>query len=266
MRATPHAAALDAIEEAADSFCEGLGERSVALRVYRGESEIFSYGVAGDAPRPLASILKIPLVMEVFERLQRGALAPADLVPRSRIGRTLYPSILEAFDSGHTFRLDELAALVLMTSDNPAADHLIQLVGFDGVNQAIRRLGASEATRLSIGFEDACLGELGRQNVGTAWDALLLVERACEEPRIRHVLTNSLRNNRIPLRLPDETPVAHKTGTLLTVANDAGIVYGERVRLAICFLSDGQPDKARTSIDIGDTVASIWRALGERVE
>jgi beta-lactamase class A len=79
-------------------------------------------------------------------------------------------------------------------------------------------------------------------------------------------LKNNLRNFRMPLRLPDTLPVAHKTGSLMGVAIDAGIAYGRSVDLAISFLSDHQSDTARTSLSIGDCMGRIWASLGEDVD
>ena len=78
-------------------------------------------------------------------------------------------------------------------------------------------------------------------------------------------LRNSMRNFRIPLRLPDELPVAHKTGSLLGVVHDAGILYGRDIDLIAVFLTDGESDSAATSTHIGDCMAEIWSLLGEPV-
>ena len=97
----------------------------------------------------------------------------------------------------------------------------------------------------------------------TANDALELVLHAARDDAV--ALSNSLRNTRIPLRLPDGTRVAHKTGTLDGVVNDAGVVYGERTDLALAFLCEGQADPAATSIEIGDCVARLREAVGEDI-
>jgi beta-lactamase class A len=117
---------------------------------------------------------------------------------------------------------------------------------------------------MEVGFSDDVLSPRGRANVTTARDALLLVRALADDPVAGPAMRNSLHGLRIPLRLAEDVPVAHKTGTLLGVANDAGVIYGDSTDLAVAFLCDGQPDTAWASIEIGDCVGAIWSALGER--
>jgi beta-lactamase class A len=93
-----------------------------------------------------------------------------------------------------------------------------------------------------------------------------LLRRLHHEPTWRSVVTalaSSVRNTRLPLLLPDELVVAHKTGTLAGVANDAGILYGAHVDLIIAVLTDGQADPPRTNLAIGELARDVWAALGE---
>ncbi len=120
-----------------------------------------------------------------------------------------------------------------------------------------------------VGFGDADVGGRGRSNVTTALDVIKMLRGLASQPGhdpILDALRNNLRNTRVPLRLPDTLPIAHKTGSLEGVAHDAGIVYGQRTDLAVAFLSEGQSDTARTSVAIGDCMALVWTGLGEHVD
>jgi beta-lactamase class A len=120
-----------------------------------------------------------------------------------------------------------------------------------------------------VGFADAELGAAGRRNVTTADDQLRLLRRLHAEPRWGPVVTalaSSVRNTRLPLLLPDDLVVAHKTGTLAGVANDAGILYGREVDLAVAVLTDGQADPPRTNLAIGELARDVWAALGEPID
>jgi hypothetical protein len=79
-------------------------------------------------------------------------------------------------------------------------------------------------------------------------------------------MESSLQTTRIPLRLPDDgtVRVAHKTGSLAGVVNDAGIVEGCGVAMAVAVLCDGQRDAAVTGTEIGDCVESCWEAITGR--
>jgi beta-lactamase class A len=251
------AATQRSIQAALDDFA--APGRSAIVESVRGIR--VTAALRPDVVRPGASILKLPLVGAVLTSAAAGRL---DLRHEVALPvRSTLPSILRVFDRNHSFTLAELCRLCLATSDNVIANYLIGLVGFAAVNDEAARCGCS-ATRLSVGFEDGCLGASGRKNVTTAGDALALVRALIEsDPESETALANSMRNSRIPLRLPDGVRAPHKTGTLAGVVNDVGIVFGERTDLALSFLCENEQDTALASIDIGDCVARVRRALGE---
>ena len=244
------------MERAVEKFAGQDEGRSVAAQALRG-AEV-SARVRADVSRPAASLVKLPLVSAVR--------ATADLTTRVRreeLHPTAYSSVLAVLEPGHELTVGELCGVCLATSDNPASDYLLSLVGMKAVNERAAALGAA-STRMEVGFGDAELGTAARANVTTADDALAMVRRiVAEDAPAAHALANSLRNNRIPLRLPDDARVPHKTGTLAGVVNDAGVVFGRETDLALAFLCDGQEDLAATSIEIGDCVAQIRAAVGE---
>jgi beta-lactamase class A len=249
------------VQEALDAFVSGDDGRSVAVESLNGES-VRAYAAA-DTSRPGASLLKLPLVAAIYDAARGGRLDLAASVQRSELPGSAYPTVLAVFEAGHAFTLGELCGLCLLTSDNPIADHLIGLIGMDEVNDAARRLGCV-ATRMTVGFGDGYRDEAGYANVTTARDALAMVRGVVERyPEASQALASNVRNFRIPLRLPDETRVPHKTGSLPGVANDAGLVFGDKTDLAVAFLCERQVDTAATSIEIGDCVARIRHAVGE---
>jgi beta-lactamase class A len=244
-----------AVQAAIEAFSASNHGRSVAVESLRGAPVLAA--VRADIERPGASLLKLPLV---------AAALAGDVERRVRVeelGRTEYASVLAALDPSRELSVRELCALCLVTSDNPVADHLLELVGIDAVNERAEALGCT-GTRMEVGFSDDVLGPAGRANVTTAADAMILVRALADDPVAGRAMLNSLHNLRIPLRLAEDVRVAHKTGTLLGVANDAGVIYGDSTDLAVAFLCDGEADTAWASIEIGDCVGEIWDALGER--
>jgi beta-lactamase class A len=249
-----------------EAFAADDPGRSVVVESVRGAS------VAGQIrpgePRPGASLLKLPLVGAVCDEAAAGALDMNAKVKGDHLRETIYPTVVAGFDAGHEFSVAELCALSLMTSDNPAAQYLLELVGKEAVNQTARRWGCV-ATRLEVGFSDASLGIEGRRNVTSATDALMMLKRLTGDPvysRLLPALANSVRNFRIPLRLPPGSRVLHKTGSLDGVCNDVGLLRGTRTDLAVAFVCDRQADTARCSIEIGECVASVWEAVGEGIQ
>ena len=224
--------------------------------------------VRADEVRPGASLLKLAVVLALEEASAAGDLDAEQVVARRDLPATRFPTLLAVLRPDHRLTLRELGGLVLATSDNPAADHLLSVVGPERLARLLADTGCLD-TRLEAGFADAELGAAGRRNVTTADDIVRLFRRVHAEPAWRLVVTalaSSVRNARLPLLLPDGLVVAHKTGTLAGVANDAGILYGQGVDLVVAVLTDAQPDPPRTNLAIGELARDVWAALGEPVE
>jgi beta-lactamase class A len=259
MDSSPQAATIAAVER----FVGGDPGRSIALESLRGV-EVRAAARENEV-RPAASVLKLPLVAAVQDAAERGELDLGVRIRRSELPPTADGSVLDALSPHHELSLEELCGFCLVTSDNPSAEYLVRLVGSDAVTRLLEDLGL-ERTRLRSGFCDEEIATAGRDNTATAREALGLARRLITEREwIATTLESNLRNGRIPLRLPDEARAIHKTGTLLGVVNDAGIVYGARTDLAFAFLCEDQPDPARTSAAIGDCVAEVRVAVGEPV-
>src|SRR5207237_1263849 len=139
----------------------------------------------------------------------------------------------------HVFTVRELAGLALATGDNRVAGRLFDLVGTEGVAAVARAVGC-ERSVLRVGFSDDVLNERGRANTTTAADCARVLARISTDPLLtplRRALRTTLFTGRIPLRLPGDVVVSHKTGTLRGVVNDVGIVHAPRGDFTACFLT-----------------------------
>lgn len=219
----------------------------------------------GDIPRPVASVIKVALVMALYDLAHDGRLALGEQVPLCQLGDTRYCSIMKAFDAGRSLSLGELAALALITSDNPVAVLLEDRVGRAAVGRVLTRAGiAAQRAEMRVGFREDELGPKNRANALSALDVLQLFELLRSEPRYRPIvvaLENNLRNARIPALLPDEAVIAHKTGTLDGVVNDAGLVRLGAQSFAVAFLCDGQDDPAITGQAIAECAKGVFEVV-----
>ncbi|MFE4516039.1 serine hydrolase [Kitasatospora sp. NPDC056783] len=242
---------------------DGAGVRSVLVRTLDGPRLTVAHGA--DLVLPAASLAKMILGVALFESAERGGL---DLDERVRIGSlpgTMYPSVLQALDPDSTVTVRELCGFALVTSDNPAAEHVRAVLGQERIDATIKAVGLHR-TAFPAGFSERELGPLGRANTTTAEDMLRLVEHIDRTPHLkplRHYLVNYLRNDRIPSRLDDDVPVWHKTGSLRGIVNDAGVVLHPARRIAMVFLTEGQTDNVRTAQEIGEVSERIVRIITE---
>ncbi len=260
----------DEVETALAAFVDDDPGRSVAVGFLMeggGPPHWSTLHIAGDVARPVASVLKIALVMALYDAAAGGRLSLGEEVAVSELGETRYCSIMRAFDPGRRLTLAELSSIALITSDNPIAVLLETRVGRDAVDAVLRQALGRGDRRMAAGFSEGELGVANRANEMSALDVLRLLDTLRAKPRYKPIieaLENNLRNNRIPALLPDEAVIAHKTGSLAGVVNDAGIVRLGEVCFAAAFLADGQADAAATSADIAACSERLFRLLTKR--
>jgi beta-lactamase class A len=215
-------------------------------------------GVAEAVPRPGASLLKLPVALAVHD----GAVDPSATVAVGDLPASRWPSIVDAFEPDHRFTVAELTSLMLATSDNRTADHLLALVGADAVADVLDRLGCVD-TRLAIGFGDDDLEGPGLANETSATDAVRLLGHVAATPALaplRRALEAGRPPPRIQAYLPPATVVANKSGTLEGVVDDIGLVRTPAGDLVMAFLTQDQPDRAATSLAIGRCARAVYDA------
>ena len=237
--------------------------RSALLKSLSGDVEV--QWRAGRV-MPAASLVKILLVEAALRRLSPVESSKVS-VSLGSLGATRYPTILRAFDESRKLSLSELCALAIVTSDNPSATYLADTVGTRAVNDLAREANLFH-TRMVGTFADDAIAAEGRYHSTTAVEMALLLKRLYINREIDPVcgkiwlwLLNNLRNTRIPALLPDSVRVAHKTGTLESIANDAGVVLADRPYILV-LLTDREPDPLETSRDMAKLSMAVFEVLG----
>jgi len=257
----------DQVQALVEAFCGDDPGRSAAvwsLRFAAGQSAAGLAGVRGDVPRPAASIMKVPMAIALLDRAAGGAVTLAAEVSVADLGGTRYASLLAAFAPGRSLTLMELLGLALIVSDNPATVRVMSEITLADINAVLRQAKCSAGAHAAAGFTEAELGPANRVNTLTAEDCVILFHYLAAKPRYQPILKfleNNLRNNRIPALLADDVVVAHKTGSLDGVVNDAGMVSRGGRSFTIAVLCDGQPDPMATSREIAELSARLCDLL-----
>lgn len=223
---------------------------SVGLVVVAPDGEVF----ANNANRPYraASTVKVPLMVEVFRAIERGALSldrsytllPADVAPGTGVMLHITP--------GSTLRLNDLIYLMISISDNTATNVLIDWVGMEAVNATMRELGMSGSClarkmkgRPAVGDEP--------ENWATAQDYAHLMQlilnshaatpASCET--MIQMLQTQQNTRRIARYLPkdDNLRWGSKTGTISGVVNEVGFIQRGNRNLIISVFCENFPNE-----------------------
>ncbi|WP_276971300.1 serine hydrolase [Ferrimicrobium acidiphilum] len=237
------------------SFCDGGPYRSVVVADMRG---MLLAAHNPDRLFPPASLAKV-LIAETTVHVDLDFSRP---VLVSRLHPTRYPSILGAFDQDRELTFGELMALSLATSDNAAADYVLDLTGVDRVNERAQEFGMT-STHIATGFRDDEFSR-GDESTTCARDMVRLFEHIYAHKdignyrRIWRALINNLRNTRIPGLLPDDLPVAHKTGSLEGIAHDVGVLLIPNMPVLLAVLTANEPVTLETSLEIAYLAREVY--------
>lgn len=244
-----------------DKFIAQFSGKTIALSVDDLET---GHAIDIDADKPFhpASTIKVPVMMEVFRRVEAGTLSFEDRIPVANEFTSLYDSSPYSLDKkddsdkslyekvGQAESIRELTRLMIVRSSNLATNLLLELVEARQVNEFMQELGIRNVSVLR-GVEDNVAFRAGLNNSASARGLTQMMKRIAEgkavsksasEEMIQIMLGQEF-NESIPALLPTSARVAHKTGWTGEFYHDTGIVFPEnRKPYAITLMTQGFPE------------------------
>ena len=244
--------------------------------------------VGGGRRYPMQSVFKLPIGMAVLAAVDHGELAldqrvavtPADFVTDRQ-----HSPIRDRHPEGVDLTVGELLRASASGSDGTAADVLLDLLGGPAEVEAfLRGIGVGgvdvAVTEKDMGRDDEAQYRNGATPAGAlallrALDAGRGLSRGSRDLLLRLLTETTTGRNRLRGRLPEATPVAHKTGTsrsrggVTAATNDVGIVTlpdGRRLAVAV-FVSDSPADDAtreRVVADVARAAYDAWAGASGR--
>ena len=218
--------------------------------------------VNGDAPFPMASTFKIPILATACKQLAEGVISLDTRVPLADEDKSMGSGILPYFESGLQPTARDLLTLMIIISDNTATDIMVDYLGGAaviegymhelGLTEIFFKLNCKQLLRYAFPPEVADLppeelvkwttendilrdslpfskGPENNVSTANAMNELLhLMFGGLFPAEIRQVALDILYKqqftHRIARFLPLGTKVASKTGTIGGIRNDCGII------------------------------------------
>jgi beta-lactamase class A len=206
-------------------------------------------GFNASASMPAASTIKIPVMVEVFVQLQQGRFDFDHRVTLLARDKDWGSGDLCDAPVGSTFAVSELLEKMIDVSDNTATNMLIRLVGRGNINNSMTTLGL-EHTRLrsDIRTEGWSIRETLRTSPADLVHLLAMMARRqlvdeWSSNEMISILEQDQYNTLLPEPLPEDIPIAHKTGSLFDTLNDAGIVYATDAPYVIAVMTTALPSQ-----------------------
>lgn len=212
------------------------GERDISIMVQpHGEG---NRGWAWQADRviPSASTIKMVIMAAAYASGEDLKDIRKRVSPGNRVAYSLSCEMDQS-----TYSLRDLTYLMMVVSDNAAANELIDWLGFDRINAFARRSGLQE-TRLQRKFMDLEAKRRGVDNTTSVRDLCRLLETIRQgdlegSDEMMKMLENNRDRTMMGRYLPEDLYLAHKTGLNHDCVIDAGL--DEKRTLAIAVFGDG---------------------------
>ena len=185
-----------------------------------------------------ASVVKLPLLLDALQRVERGELDLAERYTMRSEDRAGGSGVLKVCDGGLEPTLRDLLTLMIVVSDNTATNMLMDILGGpDAINARFEAMGL-ETTRvvgkLSVAPERRTEAQrLGQHADIEPLETLGLLERFWKaqimKPETKETALEIMRQQQyteiIARYLPDGARTATKSGFQLGVRNDVGFVW-----------------------------------------
>jgi beta-lactamase class A len=236
-----------------------------------------SFTLNADEVMPTASLIKLPIMVEVYQQAADGKVKLTDAVNLKEADKVPGSGILTMhFSDGASFPLRDAVRLMIAYSDNTATNLVLDKIGIRSVNERMGALGLKE-TRLnakvfrgsttSVDPERSKKYGLGST---TANEMVALLEKLHAGELVSKDVCKAMREHmlkcddklKFPKLLPAAAVVAHKTGSVNDARTDAGIIETPSGPVALCVLTAGNEDKRWTNDNAGDVLcAKVAKAV-----
>jgi beta-lactamase class A len=226
-----------------------------------------SYYQNADEVMPTASLIKIAVLIELYQQAQEDKLKLSDRVTLRKADKVPGSGILtDHFSDGAEFSLRDAARMMIAFSDNTATNLVLDRVGIKSVNERMKAWGFAE-TRINA---KVYLGKTTsvdpartrRYGLGstTAREMVGLLEQLQVSDRCRpfykQAILNHLSKNadkdKFKRLLPSGVVVIHKDGSTSDTRTDAGLIHTPGGIVAVCVLTTNNTDRRWQSDNAGN--------------
>src|SRR5215471_11804028 len=248
--------------------------------------------VAIDADRPVAtaSVIKLAILFEAMEQIRAGKAHWDEKISLAKGDAVSGSGVLLFFDTPLTLTLKDVLTMMVIVSDNTAANLAIDRFGVDAVNARIAWMGLKDTylykkvmkpasgpmpadqPKFGLGKTTAremalVMERIGRCQLGGAGEASQTDDTAICQVALT-MLRNQFYRDTIPRYLEtldsSETGsgIASKTGSLNAVRNDVAIVAGKSGPIVVSIFTYENVDKSWTADNEGElTIGRMAKAI-----
>lgn len=235
----------------------------------------YGYGVRPDEQFFSASVIKIPVMVAVYRKVEQGDLEFSQQVEIQDADWAAGAGWLQWEEAGTRHTVGDLLNLMMTQSDNVATNALVRTVGGpEHINETARSLGATDTFLYQkLSSERGVVPTL--DNRTTPRDMTAMLEKVADDeaasPESCEYMMDLMYTNELDwwldAGLPEDVYAANKAGWLYKVYSDVGIVEADGRRYVVSIMSKyGPEDVNRGELLIEDLSRTVWEGQAEEAQ
>ena len=202
----------------------------------------YSYGYNENVSMTAAGCMKLPIAISLIKAVEDKRANFMDKIKVLNDEKVYGTGIIHEFDD-RDYTLFELMVIMLIQSDNTAANKIIDILGMEQINEDIKSMELKN-TKLNRKTADERMLDVNIENMTSAYDIL-------ERQQIK---------NKLALYIQDDlkSEISSKTGDKLSVENDTEYIHNEKGNFTFTVLSEKVPNSVYGTITLAKCGKMMW--------
>lgn len=214
---------------------------------------------------PAASLIKVPILIYLLKEADSQKINLQETILLKKEDKVGGSGILFELHDGLALSWLDVATLMIVVSDNTATNLLMDRFGIPNIQSWIEGLGLKKtliARKLMVAPDAPPANFTSPNDMFVLFRKLLGGEiLSSDHTKLAlEILSRQQYNEKIPLFLPKDTKVAHKTGEIDGVRHDCGIIDPENRKIILCLLTKDLKDELGADRALAELSLEVYRA------
>jgi beta-lactamase class A len=231
----------------------------------------------GDEPFPTASLIKVPILVALFDGVEKGQIALDDRVRVLKVDKVPGSGMLQHFHDGLEVTIGDLAMLMITISDNTATNMLLDKVPMRRVWEKMEALGLPRTKVHSKSFlriTSVAMDSSAKYGLGVTTPNemarlyTLMAEGKAVSASADSTMLGIMRGTQDDVLLQRETGgvrAAHKTGATNAVRTECTLWYLEQRVVACVMTNENEDQRWITDSEPQLLMAAMGKRIVERL-
>ncbi|WP_297711906.1 serine hydrolase [Clostridium sp.] len=226
----------------------------------------YVYGYNENVSMTAAGCMKLPIAVSLIKAVEDKKVDFMDKIKIQSSDKVYGTGIIHEFNE-REYTVFELMVIMLIQSDNTAANKIIDIVGMEEINEDIIRMGLKN-TRLNRKTNDERTAITGVENITTAYDLSKIWKHLSNGTFLNkdngQMLIDILRRqqikNKLALYIPDDLKIeiSSKTGDKKGVENDTAYLELPKGKFVFTILSQDIPNSVYGTVSLAKCGKMMW--------